>query len=60
MRVVVGALSSFTFSARDADNNKITELRRNGNRLLAADRFQRAGGDPANYCAVRPIATTTG
>ena len=33
MRVEVGALSSFTFSARDADNNKITELRRNGNRL---------------------------
>ena len=39
MRVEVGALSSFTFSARDADNNKITELRRNGNRLVAATDF---------------------
>ena len=32
MRVVVGAESSFRFSARDADN-KITDLLRRGGRL---------------------------
>ena len=62
MRVVVGAESSFRFSARDADNNKITDLLRRGGRLLVAARDFNALVDPANYSfeSSPTIADTTG